>query len=416
MSSGRILPPLLPAWLRVPALVVVAGIPALQAQGVTIFPRHAVLGPGETCQFQARLDPAPSDHPAAFIWTLVDPERQPVPEAAGSVSAAGLYQAPGVGPDRPRTILVRAQEAGDPARFETAQVTLVPAQGGAWAMPLPPGDQVPHAAGPGDPTGESKAAPAPLPRSVSLEEIKALAPTAHLRPRPGLEIPNPPFSLLGLDPRRQATPAVAQQWRDLLGLEIDPALRQEWLEHLAHPVPAALPAHRFAIFHGIGMSSQRRLLRSHYENADDLGTGQVFALSPWVVLALRNGISTTLIDVTRPRTWYPIGFLLDVPLECIFVASPADAMVPMEGVPFDQKAFRERFRHENPLSADQEAAFDAFVQSYQIAHPRVGLRLAELERLKQAFEQQTGIIPTRAYGPAEPLRPLRPGGGASLPP
>jgi hypothetical protein len=380
--------PFLPARLRYPGLVLVAGISVLQAHTVTILPRQAVLGPGETCQFQARLDPVPGDHPPAFIWTLVGQEHQPIPVGAGTVSATGLYRAPGGEPGRPVTILVRAQVAGDPARFDTAKVILVPAGSGAWAMTAAPAAQA----------GAGAVSP-----GVTLETVKTLPQIAHLKPRPGMEIPNPPFSLHGLDERRKPTPAVAGQWRTLLGLEIDPALKKEWLADLTHPVPGCLPGHRFAIFHGIGMSSQRRLLKSYYENADDLGSEDVFALSPWVVLGLRNAISATLIDVTRPRTWYPIGFILEVPLECIIDANPADAYLPMEAFPYDQKAFRQRFLHENPLSPAQEAAFNEFFQNYLAAHPRP--RLEELERLHKTFEAQTGIIATQAYGPKEPIRP-----------
>jgi hypothetical protein len=239
-----------------------------------------------------------------------------------------------------------------------------------------------------------------LQAQVTLEVAKTIPQVAHLRPRPGLEIPNPPFSLAGLDAKRKPAPAVARQWQDLLALGIDPPLNQVWLAHLEHPVPGSLPAHRFAFFGGIGMEPMRRLLQCYYENTGDLSTEDVFALAPWVNLALRNAISITLIDVVHPLTWYPVGFLYDVPLECIIDAYPHDAYTPMERPPYDQKAFREVFHLKNPWSDEQAEAFEAFEMRYRADHPR-----ARVETMIQAFEQQPGHVSTWAYGPKETLRP-----------
>jgi len=214
-------------------------------------------------------------------------------------------------------------------------------------------------------------------------------------------IPNPPFSLAGLAEDRKMAPAMADRWRTCLTQEIDANLQAGWLLRLKHPLPGALPGRRYAIFHGIGMSSQRRLLTSYYENSDELRAQDVFALSPWIVLGLRNGISGTLIDVTRPRTWYPIGFLLDVPLECIFTTSKTDAYVPMEATPYDQQAFRRRFLGQNPLTMEQRTALRERIHQYILDHDMdpqdLGDQIEATNELEAPFREEQGFKP--AFGP-----------------
>jgi hypothetical protein len=80
---------------------------------------------------------------------------------------------------------------------------------------------------------------------VTLKEAGAIPQITRLRPRPGLEIPTPPFSLAGLAEGRKMAPTMVEQWRTCLAQEIDPGLRTQWLGQLLHPVPGALPGHRY---------------------------------------------------------------------------------------------------------------------------------------------------------------------------
>lgn len=268
----------------------------------------------------------------------------------------------------------------------------------ALARTVPPGAA---AAAAGD--EELKAPPERKQASAGLENVQDLPGIAHLRPRPGMVIPNPPFSYAGLSELRTMPPELVRQWQACLDTRMDPSLVAEWKKSLVTQTQEALPTHRYALFHGLGMASQRRLLRCYYDNVDSLSSAEAFALSPWIVLGLRNLISGTLIDVTYPRTFYPIGFLLEAPLENIWKTQETDAHVPMENHPYDQDDFRRGyFLIQNPYTPEQEAAYEAAYHKFFADKGMTGYINSTLRRtLEKEFDSkyEAEHPHTRAYGP-----------------
>ena len=95
-----------------------------------------------------------------------------------------------------------------------------------------------------------------------------------------MEIPHPPFSLAGLDDRRRMSAKLVEAWRTCLDTPLDDKAAKELRARLADPDQEVLPPRRYGLFHGIGMSSQRRLLRSYYQGTDRLDSETVFNLAP----------------------------------------------------------------------------------------------------------------------------------------
>jgi len=392
-----------------PAFVLAFGSGLLQAQPVTVKPSQVELRPGGSCQFEALLDPGPDGQRPGVDWTLEAPDGHAAPDGAGRVDAHGFYHAPDAYPAHCPRILVKVTVAGASPRSGSGTVIFLPAADAADEK----AGSVPRSLGAGQPKGGASAGgrdPQPSRHQlqetkgspgISLREASLLPQIATLKPRAGLDIPTPAFSLAGLDDRRKMSPQQVELWQACLNVPLDAEMAKAWRTELADPRQEVLPPGRYALFHGIGMSSQRRLLQCYYENADELSTEQVFALSPWVVLGLRNAVSCTLIDVTCPRTWYPIGFLLDVPLECIFTTHPNDAFVPMEFVPYDQQAFRRKFLGLNPFTPEQRQALREKINKHIQDHgldaddPDVESEVAD--QLVGPFREEQGIKP--AYGP-----------------
>jgi len=315
-----------------------------------------------------------------FLWTLVDAAGAPAPAAMGAISAEGVYQAPAALPGA--EVWVRATLAGDPGSFGSARVNLVAGM------------------------------PAAAPAGIDLGNLPALPALGKPRLRPGLEVPNPPFSLEGLSDARRMPADRIPAWRACLEERIPAERREAWRLSLREPGNPALPERRYALFHGLGMSSQRRLLNAYYENAKDLTSAEVFSLTPWIVLGLRNVVSATLIDVTDPCTIYELGFLMDAPLETIWKTDPNDAYVPMEGnkdAPYDQRAFRDLFKGKNPLSPELEALWEKEATRFDLERNYSSQPLVARRRLDREFQEafDKAHPPTFAYGPvkADDLRP-----------
>jgi hypothetical protein len=260
---------------------------------------------------------------------------------------------------------------------------------------------------PGGPPDPGAASPDERAR-VSLDDLLRLghlAPT--LIPKPAMEIPNPPYSLRGLAESRKMSPEMVSQWRTWLDRRMDLKELEAWRSSLLHPSQETLPVHRYAIFHGFGTDSLRRLLDSYYTHPETLNSQEVFALSPWVVLALRNVVSGTLIDVTKPVTWYQIGFLVDVPLECLWKMDRVDAYVPMEsrqGSNYVQARFRELFRFKNPFTTEDEAvvdrAEDEYAASAELGHLSLTRRNLRLMNFRKDYLAKH-FPGTTAYGPPD---------------
>jgi hypothetical protein len=362
-----------------------------QALAVRVSPGTAEVRLGATVQFRAEQDLPPGAARPAFVWTLVDPDGRPAPPGAGSISADGIYHAPGVMPGAPAKILVQAAVSDNPTQSGTATVTLLPVPDagtvGPGASAAEPLERKEPSRGPGLPVG--------------LEEVIRWPEIAPLRPRPGMTIPNPPYSLAGLVENRKMQPDMVVAWQACLARALEPATLEEWKKHLRTPAQEALPGYRYALFHGLGMDSQRRLLSCYYTDIETLTSAQVFALSPWVVLGLRNLISATLIDVTYPRTFYPIGLLLDVPLENIFNTLDVDANTPMEKHPYNQAQFRRRFLLQNPYTPEEEQAFEASCDRFEQEKGLKALPYAARQSLLSNFYQdyEKDHPHSMAYGP-----------------
>lgn len=136
-----------------------------------------------------------------------------------------------------------------------------------------------------------------------------------LKPKCDVVIPNPPFE-------------VAEDCRT------DPSILTQWREKLND-------TENFAIVHGIGMDSQKRLLSCFYEGVESLTAEELYLSTPHVVLNLRSIVSGTLVDTHNIRTWYSTGLILDVPVSHIWGAHTHDAYAPMEiAEKFNQVKFR----------------------------------------------------------------------------
>jgi hypothetical protein len=260
-------------------------------------------------------------------------------------------------------------------------------------VPNDPGKPQPPAESP----VESKVPGPAAPAGLALAEVAKLPQVVRLRPRSGLAVPTPPFSLKGLVENRRMSPDTASRWQAILAAGIAPKEREDWLKRLKDPRQPDLPAQRYAIFHGTGLPALRRVLGAYYDQVDRMSDEELFALAPWVVLGLRNAVPGTLIDITAPAAWYEIGFLIDVPLECFWRASADAAMPATESHPYDPKKFRRRFLFRN-YTRDQARAFHRRVMAFMDEHEREDYDAIAAE-LAPRFEQDYAIATPRAYGP-----------------
>jgi hypothetical protein len=184
-------------------------------------------------------------------------------------------------------------------------------------------------------------------------------------------------------------------------------LKQEWGKTFSDP--------KFITYHGISLSSTTRLLRCYYgdEAVGKLLPEQILSLSPWVTLNLRNVISTTLTEVESPRTWYPVGFILEVDSDLLYKCSTDDAYIPMEGgksgdEKYNQTKFRKSFLHKNdPLTKlSENQLIELEDRLKELNKKRESVSLLKRKAVDQEIDQKTReyfkeieIVESWAYGP-----------------
>ena len=150
------------------------------------------------------------------------------------------------------------------------------------------------------------------------EEVKPL----FLHPRDAVIIPSPAFELT----QRPFSPG------------LQPNVEKQWTE--------AEKSDSLFVAHALSFASQRRVLEAYYIDANNLSAEQLILYAPFTVLAVRQLISGSLIDIQSRNdsslvTRNGIGFLFKVPTPCIYVVSPIDANVPMEKEGVSQRQFRD---------------------------------------------------------------------------
>ena len=136
-----------------------------------------------------------------------------------------------------------------------------------------------------------------------------LKPKFH--PYDGVIIPSPAYDL--------ADQPILAEFQD--------TIEQQWAQ--------AETSESLFIAHAISFASQRRVLNAYFSDVNTLSAEQLIHFAPFIVLAVRQLISGSLIDVKSTMksgclTRNGMGFLLKVPPSCLYVASPVDANVPME--------------------------------------------------------------------------------------
>lgn len=162
------------------------------------------------------------------------------------------------------------------------------------------------------------------------EEVKPL----FLYPRDGVIIPSPAFDLT----------------KHTFSLGFKPNIEKQWAD--------AEKSDSLFVAHALSFASQRRLLESYYVDANNLSAEQLILYAPFTVLAVRQLISGSLIDIQSRNdsslvTRNGIGFLFKVPTPCIYVVSPIDANVPMEKEGLSQRQFRDKMCelfNQNPIT------------------------------------------------------------------
>ena len=150
------------------------------------------------------------------------------------------------------------------------------------------------------------------------EEVKPL----FLHPRNTVIIPSPAFDIT----KRPFSPG------------LKPKVEKQWAE--------AEKSDYLLVAHALSCASQRRILEAYYVDANNLSAEQLILYAPFTVLAVRQLISGSLIDIKSRNdssltTRNGIGFLFKVPPSCIYVVSPIDANVPMEKEGVLQRQFRD---------------------------------------------------------------------------
>lgn len=99
------------------------------------------------------------------------------------------------------------------------------------------------------------------------------------------------------------------------------------------------------IAHALSLSSQRRVLEAYFYKANALTAEQLIYFSPYTVLAVRQLISGSLIDIHSKVSNIIVtrnggGLLFRVPSSCLYTVSIVDANVPREQKEVSQNAFR----------------------------------------------------------------------------
>lgn len=127
----------------------------------------------------------------------------------------------------------------------------------------------------------------------------------------------------------------------------DQPMLAEFQDTIEHQWAQAETSESLFIAHAISFASQRRVLNAYFSDTDNLSAEQLIYFAPFSVLAVRQLISGSLIDLKSRiesgcYTRNGIGFLLKVPPSCLYVVSPVDANVPMEKTGVSQQHFRDQ--------------------------------------------------------------------------
>jgi hypothetical protein len=162
----------------------------------------------------------------------------------------------------------------------------------------------------------------------------------------------------------------------------------------------------YFIYHGIGLGSLYRILSCYYEGIDKLSDKEIFNLAPWVMLNLRTVLSTTLVYEKNPKTWYKVGFILEVPSsDLVYKASTTDACIPMEGTNdspfgngfnFNQKKVINHYYTENSVifkDNDKEEYKKILKQQYEEDD------FFDIDKFRENFIKEKGYKKTFGYGP-----------------
>lgn len=160
------------------------------------------------------------------------------------------------------------------------------------------------------------------------------------------------------------------------------------------------------VFHGIGLGSVYRLLDCYYEGVDKLSPTEVFNLAAWSILNLRTVISTSLVYEGDPKTWYPIGFVLEVPLpDLVYKVSQTDACILMEGTKnspfgnafhFNQKTVIDHYNTKNdpPLSLEHFAEYKK-----ELVKRSTDDDYFDRDAFLEEFSKEKGYKTTYGFGP-----------------
>lgn len=112
---------------------------------------------------------------------------------------------------------------------------------------------------------------------------------------------------------------------------------------LLHTWGNAMVSPSLFIAHAISMTSQRRILHAYFTNAVNLTSEELIRYSAFTLLAVRQFISGSLINLDSPpscRTRNNLGFFLKVPPFCLHSVFLKDAETPREQYGISQTDFK----------------------------------------------------------------------------
>ncbi|MES2252471.1 MAG: hypothetical protein V4482_02145 [Pseudomonadota bacterium] len=202
-----------------------------------------------------------------------------------------------------------------------------------------------------------------------------------LHARNAVAIPSPAFDLTKHPLFQKFEPNVERQWA------------------------GAEKSNSLFIAHAISFASQRRVLDAYYRDANTLSAEQLILYAPFTVLAVRQLISGSLIDIKSKTessliTRNGMGLLFNVPPSCIYVVSPVDANVPMEKEGVSQQQFRDELFGINVQQKNELCR--PFIQSPIVLSPTELLSMTKGDRNNESYNE-IAFVP-RTLNPVKSIK------------
>ncbi|WP_010297546.1 hypothetical protein [Candidatus Odyssella thessalonicensis] len=155
----------------------------------------------------------------------------------------------------------------------------------------------------------------------SLSQLPEKLIPRHLVPTQETILPSPAVDLSAQLPSQQMDANVFQTWNN------------------------AFIHSQLFIAHALSIASLRRVINAYFTNPQALDVQQLIKYSVFTILAVRQLISGSLIDVRQKKservlTRNSVGYLITVPAWCLHTINLTDADVPMEHYGVSQQAYR----------------------------------------------------------------------------